>query len=88
MKKTLTLVIFVGLFFFILSFLRVQKEKSGQRVAILMEDIAFKEARNQYIAYKLGVYTGPQAIIDKAAEQGLVFVAPSKVIILEKKDEH
>ena len=88
MKKLLSVVLAFGLFFFLLSFLRVQKEKSGQRVALLMEDIAFKEARNQYIAYQVSIYTGPQAIIDKAKEQGLVAIEPSKVIILEGKHEH
>ena len=89
MKKLLFLIIAGGLFFFMLSFLRIQKEKSGQRVAILMEDIAFKEARNQYIAYQLGIYTGPQAVIDKAQAQGLVFSEPDKIFILEVKNaEH
>ena len=89
MKKLLSIIIAVGLFFFILSFLRVQKEKSGQRIAILMEDIAFKEARNQYISYQVGIYTGPQVVIDKALAQGLVFTEPNKVFVLEvKKDEH
>lgn len=87
MKKILSLILIFGLFFFVLSFLRIQKEKSGQRIAILMEDIAFKEARNQYIAYKVGIYTGPQAIIDKATAQGLVAIEPTKVIVLERKDE-
>ena len=88
MKKLLSIIIAVGLFFFILSFLRVQKEKSGQRIAILMEDIAFKEARNQYIAYQVGIYTGPQAVINKAYEQGLELIEPTQIIILEEKDEH
>ena len=88
MKKLLSIIIAVGLFFFILSALRIQKEKSGQRIAVLMEDIAFKEARNQYIAYKVGIYTGPQAVIDKAESEGLVFIEPTKVIVLESKNEH
>lgn len=88
MKRLFPLIIVFGLFFFILSFLRIQKEKSGQRVAILMEDIAFKEARNQYISYQVGIYTGPQVVIDKALRQGFVFTEPAKIIILEgKKDE-
>ncbi|MBR4508674.1 MAG: hypothetical protein IKP23_04310 [Elusimicrobiaceae bacterium] len=88
MKKLLSIIIAVGLFFFILSTIRIQKEKSGQRIAVLMEDIAFKEARNQYLAYQVGIYTGPQVVIDKAFEQGLVFTEPTKVIILEGKNEH
>ncbi|MBQ4493512.1 MAG: hypothetical protein II972_02785 [Elusimicrobiaceae bacterium] len=88
MKKLLSIIIAVGVFFFILSALRIQKEKSGQRIAVLMEDIAFKEARNQYIAYQVGIYTGPQAVIDKARGQGLVFSEPTKVIILEVRNEH
>ncbi len=88
MKKILSVILIIGIFFFIISFLRIQKEKSGQRVAILMENIAFKEARNQYIAYQVGIYTGPQAIIDKATAQGLVAIEPTKVIVLEGKNEH
>ena len=88
MKKLLSLIIAIGLFFFILSTIRIQKEKSGQRIAILMEDIAFKEARNQYLSYQVGIYTGPQVVIDKALEQGLVFTEPTKIYILEEKHEH
>lgn len=88
MKKLLSLILAFGLLFFILSTIRIQKEKSGQRIAVLMEDIAFKEARNQYIAYQVGIYTGPQVVIDKALAQGLVFTEPTKIIILEDKHEH
>ena len=88
MKRFLVVVLIIGFVFFTISFLRIQKEKSGQRVAVLMEDVAFKEARNQYIAYQVGIYTGPQAIIEKAQAQGLVAIEPSKIIVLEKKDEH
>ncbi len=88
MKKLLSLILALGLLFFILSTIRIQKEKSGQRIAVLMEDIAFKEARNQYISYQVGIYTGPQVVIDKALAQGLVFTEPSKVIVLEVKNEH
>jgi|GEM_PF-2949735 hypothetical protein len=88
MKKVLSLILAVGVLFFIISFLRIQKEKSGQRIAQLMEDIAFKEARNQYLDYKVGIYTGPQAVIEKAKAQGLVAIDPTKVIVLEEKDEH
>ena len=88
MKKTLSVILALGLLFFLISFLHIQKEKSGQRIAKLMEDIAFKEARNQYLAYQVGIYTGPQAVIDKAAAQGLVAIEPTKVIVLEDKNEH
>lgn len=88
MKRLLSIILAIGVFFFILSFLRVQKEKSGQRIATLMEDIAFKEARNQYLAYQVGIYTGPQAIIEKAQAQGLIIIEPRNVIVLEEKDEH
>lgn len=88
MKKLLSLILALGLLFFILSTIRIQKEKSGQRIAVLMEDIAFKEARNQYISYQVGIYTGPQVVIDKAIGQGLIFTEPGKVIVLEVKDEH
>ena len=88
MKKLLSLIIAIGLFFFILSTIRIQKEKSGQRIAILMEDIDFKEAGNQYLSYQVGIYTGPQVVIDKALEQGLVFTEPTKIYILEEKHEH
>ncbi len=88
MKKILSLILLIGILFFIMSFLRIQKEKSGQRIAQIMEDIAFKEARNQYLDYKVSIYTGPQAVIEKAQAQGLVMIDPTKVIILEEKDEH
>ena len=88
MKKTLSIILTIGILFFIISFLRIQKEKSGQRIARLMEEISFKEARNQYLAYQVSIYTGPQAVIQKAQAQGLVAIEPTKVIVLEDKNEH
>ena len=88
MKRLLSIILTLGLFFFILSFLRIQKEKSGQRIAVLMEEIAFKEARNEYLSYQVGIYTGPQIIIQKAEEQGMVAIEPTKVIVLEDKNGH
>ena len=88
MKRLLSIILIIGFFFFVLSFLRIQKEKSGQRIAKLMEEIAFQEARNQYLDYKVGIYTGPQAVIEKAQAQGLVAIEPTKVIVLEEKNEH
>lgn len=88
MKRLLSIILVIGFLFFLLSFLRIQKEKSGQRIAMLMEEISFKEARNQYISYKVGIYTGPQAVIEKAKEQGLIVIEPNRVIILERKNEH
>ena len=40
--KTIYIILLAGLFLLLLSIERVQKEKTGYRVASLMEDISFK----------------------------------------------
>ena len=67
---------------------RVQKEKTGYQAAKVMEDITFKEARNQYLRYKIGVYKSPNKIIAAAEAENMAVAAPSDIIVLKVEDEN
>lgn len=84
--KAIYIILVAGLFLLLLSMERVQKEKTGYKVAILMDDIAFKEARNQYLRYKLGIYKSPDKIIFAAQGSNMIFTEPRNIIILEEEN--
>jgi cell division protein FtsL len=81
--KTIYIILTAGLFLLLLSMERVQKERTGRQAAALMEDIEFKEARNQYLRYKIGMYKSPDKIIDKAAEDGMIMIDPRDILTLK-----
>ncbi|MDR0953308.1 MAG: hypothetical protein LBM71_03865 [Elusimicrobiota bacterium] len=82
--RTLYLILAIGIFLLLLSMERVQKEKTGHQVAMLMEDLAFKEARNQYLRYKIGIYKSPAKIMEAAVEKGLLLTPPQNIIVIEE----
>ena len=86
--KIFYVILLCGLFLLLIAMERVQKEKTGYQVATVMEDITFKEARNQYLRYKIGVYKSPHKIIAEAEREGMRIAAPSEVIVLKDKDEN
>ncbi|MBR1980344.1 hypothetical protein [Candidatus Proelusimicrobium excrementi] len=86
--KIFYVILLCGLFLLLIAMERVQKEKTGYQVATVMEDITFKEARNQYLRYKIGVYKSPHKIMAAAEREGMRIAAPSEVIVLKDKDEN
>lgn len=84
--KTFYIILLIGLFVLLVAMERVQKEKTGYQVATLMEDITFKEARNQYLRYKIGTYKSPHKVIADATEKKMQIANPADVIILRKHD--
>ncbi len=85
--KVFYIILLCGLFVLFIAMERVQKEKTGYQVATVMEDITFKEARNQYLRYKIGIYKSPHKIIAAAEEASMRIAAPSEVIVLKAEDE-
>lgn len=85
--KVFYIILLCGLFVLFIAMERVQKEKTGYQVATVMEDITFKEARNQYLRYKIGIYKSPHKIIAVAEEASMRIAAPSEVIVLKAEDE-
>lgn len=81
--KPIYWILLAGLFVLLLSMERIQKEKTGARIAALMEEIEFKEAKNQYLRYKVNIFKSPQAVIESATAEGLEVAKPSQVIILK-----
>lgn len=86
--KTIYIILLAGLFALLLSIERVQKERTGYRAAALIEDISFKQARNQYLRYQIGMYISPDKITSQAKELGMQFTEPHNLIILRmNKDD-
>ncbi len=87
-KTVLFLIISIGLFLLLISVERVQKERSGHRVGEMLEEISFKEARNQYLRYEIGLHKSPSKIMEEALKKDLKIIAPQNVYLLELRDEH
>ncbi len=82
--KPIYWILIAGLFILILAMERVQKEKTGARIASLLEDIEFKEAKNQYLRYQIHIFKAPEAVIKAAKENGLEVAPPQDIIVLEE----
>lgn len=87
--KVLFTILILGIFALLFTMQSLQKERTGYLVAAVMEDIGFKEARNQYLRYKIGIYKSPDKILPLAQKQGFAIIDPQKIIVLEEKEsEH
>ncbi|MDR1684677.1 MAG: hypothetical protein LBR90_04380 [Elusimicrobiota bacterium] len=81
--RAIYIILIGGLFLLFISMERVQRQKTGHRVAALMEDIEFKKARNQYLRYRLGVYNSPDKIVNAALEDKMIVTEPRNIVVLE-----
>ena len=85
MKQFLILIIACGVGFMI-TFIHVGIIRSGRVVSKLQQEVAVKEARNQYEQLEIARLSSPQEITTYAAEQlGLVQAKPHEVFVLEDK---
>ncbi len=64
----------------------LQRQRTGYYVGALLEEIEFKEARNQYLRYQIGVYKSPDKILPAAAGLGLHIIDANKIIPLDKNE--
>jgi len=87
-KNIIFIILVIGLFLLLISMERVQKERTGHKVGELLEEIAFKEARNQYLRYEIKLYKSPAKIMEEANKKDLKVIAPQNVYTLELKSEH
>ncbi len=87
-KNILFVILVVGLFLLLISVERVQKEKTGHTVGEMLEEINFKEARNQYLRYQISFYKSPLKVMEEAAKNNLEVIAPQNIYIIELKDEY
>ena len=85
MKQFLILIVscIIG---FIITFIHVGIIRSGRVVSKLQQEVAVKQARNQYEQLEIARLSGPQEITTYAAEQlGLVQAKPHEIFVLEDK---
>ena len=87
-KSVIIMILAVGAFLLLISMERVQKERTGHKVGELLEEIAFKEARNQYLRYEIKLYKSPAKIMEEAHKKDLKVIAPQNVYALELKSEY
>lgn len=83
MKQFLILIVscVVG---FIVTFIHVGIIRSGRVVSKLQQEVAIKEARNQYEQLEIARLSGPQEITTYAAQElGMVQAKPHEVFVLE-----
>ena len=87
-KSIVIIILATGFFFLLIAMERVQKERTGHKVGEMLEEIAFKEARNQYLRYEIRLYKSPAKIMEEANKKDLKVIAPQNVYALELKSEY
>jgi len=87
-KTILFIILAVGLFLLLISVERVQMEKRGHKVGEMLEEINFKEARNQYLRYEISSYKSPLKVMDEAEKKELKVIEPQHIYTIELKNEH
>ena len=87
-KSIIFIILAVGFFLLLIAMERVQKERTGHKVGELLEEISFKEARNQYLRYEIKLHKSPATIIEEANKKNLKVIAPQNVYALELKSEY
>ena len=87
-KSIVFIILAVGAFLLLIAMERVQKERTGHKVGELLEEISFKEARNQYLRYEIKLYKSPAKIMEEANKKDLQVIAPQNVYVLELKSEY
>jgi len=87
-KNILLIILIIGLFLLLVSMERVQMESTGHKVGEMLEEINFKEARNQYLRYEISFYKSPLKVMEEAEKKDLKVIAPQNIYIIEVNDEH
>lgn len=85
MKKRMWILIFIGIgvWLFLITSINLGVLRSGRQVSQLQNEVAIKEARNQYEEVEIDRLSSPQVIISFAQEQlGLVEAKPHEVVLL------
>ncbi|MBR2082600.1 MAG: hypothetical protein IJ876_06315 [Elusimicrobiaceae bacterium] len=71
---------------FIVTFIHVGISRTGRVVSKLQQEVAVKEARNQYEQLEIARLSGPQVITSFAAQElGLVQAKPHEIFVLDAK---
>ncbi len=77
-----------GMFFLALAFERVELRKSGMRVGKIKQEVSQKEARNQYLRFKIAEVNAPAVVYKEAGEKLHLRLTPAKnIIVLDNTDD-
>ena len=87
-KNIVVIMVAIGAFLLLIAMERVQKERTGHKVGELIEEIKFKEARNQYLRYEIKLYKSPANIMEEANKKDLKIIPPQNVYALELNSEY
>ncbi len=80
------LLVLICLFGFGVVWMRIEINRSGRTIGQLQNEVAIKEARNQYLELEISRLSSPENISRLAHEKlGLVQQEPHQVIILKDK---
>jgi cell division protein FtsL len=83
MKFLLLSVLLAGIFGLLITMEALQRRQTGYRVGAIMEEIAFKEARNRHLQRQLDAFYAPDRLIPLATAKGLKFIDSDNIIIME-----
>ena len=85
MKNVLFLILFC-IWAFLITVIHTGVTRSGRVVSKLQQEVAVKEARNQYEELEISRLSSPQTVTAYAVQElGLVQAKPHEVIVLEDK---
>ena len=84
--KYFVLLFVLCLFGFMVVAMRIEINRSGRAISQLQNEVAIKEARNQYLELEISRLSGPQHVTAFAQDKlGLVPAKPHEIIILDPK---
>jgi len=79
--KAIHWILIAGLFCFLLAVERVEILRYGVRVSALQQEVALKEARNQYMRFNIAGLSGPDVVYKEAQEKLGLRLTPAKNIV-------
>ena len=83
--KTVLVVLGVCTWFYIITFVHLGVIRTGRIVSKLQQEVAIKEARNQYEQLEISRLSSPEVVTTYAQEKlGLVQAKPHEIIVLEE----
>ena len=84
--KVFGIVFLICLFGFGVAWMRVEINRSGRTIGELREEVAVKEANNQYLELEISRLSSPENVSRVAKEKlGMVQQEPHQIIVLKEK---
>lgn len=86
-KKFIPFLLFIVFFMWmcVITVVHIGISRSGRKISRLQNEVAIKEARNQYLQLEIARLSSPEVVINYAKEQlGLQPIKPHEIILLDK----